>query len=139
MEQQLPSEAGQILTRMGFAWWCHEPECSLYLHRQIKHIITFRAQKNIGSVTHNMWKPWWRLITTFSNFGTDHSLKCVVCLLFIKDYVHVRTWVQCQNTNPKLHKEASVLHPITVKAEVWHQIGIDLVGLYDSVNKEPEI
>ena len=25
-------------------------------------------------------------------------------------------------------KEASVLHPIAVKVEVWHQIGIDLVG-----------
>lgn len=45
---------------------------------------------------------------------------------FIKEYV--RTCVQCQKTNPKLHKEASVLHPIAVKAEVWHQIGIDLVG-----------
>ena len=32
----------------------------------------------------------------------------------------------CQKTNPKLHNQA-VLHPIAVKAEVWHQVGIDLV------------
>ncbi|KAL5516094.1 hypothetical protein EMCRGX_G001364 [Ephydatia muelleri] len=33
-----------------------------------------------------------------------------------------------QKTNPKLHNEVPVLHPIAVKAEVWHQVGIDLVG-----------
>ena len=44
----------------------------------------------------------------------------------IKEYVS--TCEVCQKTNPKLHKEVPVLHPIAVKAEVWHQVGIDLVG-----------
>ena len=41
---------------------------------------------------------------------------------------YVSTCEVCQKTNPKLHKEVPVLHPIAVKAEVWHQVGIDLVG-----------
>ena len=44
----------------------------------------------------------------------------------IKEYVS--TCEVCQKTNTKLHKEVPVLHPIAVKAEVWHQVGIDLVG-----------
>ena len=41
---------------------------------------------------------------------------------------YVSTCEVCQKTNPKLHKEVPVLHTIAVKAEVWHQAGIDLVG-----------
>ena len=44
----------------------------------------------------------------------------------IKEYVS--TCEVCQKANPKLHKEVPVLHPIAVKAEVWHQVGIDLVS-----------
>eukprot|EP00731_Ephydatia_muelleri_P005086 Em0002g1262a len=44
----------------------------------------------------------------------------------IKEYVN--TFEQCQKANPKMIKETAVLHPISVKTEVWHQIGIDLVG-----------
>ena len=44
----------------------------------------------------------------------------------IKEYV--RTCESCQKGNPKTIKASSVLHPIAVKAEVWHQIGIDIVG-----------
>ena len=44
----------------------------------------------------------------------------------IKEYVN--TCEQCQKANPKMIKETAVLHPIPVKTEVWHQIGIDLVG-----------
>ncbi|KAL5505712.1 hypothetical protein EMCRGX_G007192 [Ephydatia muelleri] len=43
----------------------------------------------------------------------------------IKEYVN--TFEQCQKANPKMIKETSA-HPISVKTEVWHQIGIDLVG-----------
>ena len=34
----------------------------------------------------------------------------------------------CQRQNHKLRKTAATLHPIPVKDEVWHQLGMDLVG-----------
>ena len=34
----------------------------------------------------------------------------------------------CQHTNPKLLKQPAMLHPIPVKPEVWHRVGIDLIG-----------
>ena len=41
---------------------------------------------------------------------------------------HVRTCDTCQRTNRKLSKASAKLHPIPVRSEVWHQVGIDLVG-----------
>ena len=38
------------------------------------------------------------------------------------------TCVNSAKDPPKMFKETAVLHPIPVKTEVWHQIGIDLVG-----------
>ena len=40
---------------------------------------------------------------------------------------HVRTCDTCQ-PNRKLSKASAELHPIPVRSEVWHQVGIDLVG-----------
>ena len=39
-----------------------------------------------------------------------------------------RTCDTCQRTNRKLSKASAELHPIPVRSEVWHQVGIDLVG-----------
>ena len=41
---------------------------------------------------------------------------------------YVSSCDRCQHTNPKLFKQPAQLHPIPVKAEVWHRVGIDLVG-----------
>ena len=37
----------------------------------------------------------------------------------------MRTCDQCQCNNSKLHES---LHPIKVKGEAWHQVGMDLIG-----------
>ena len=36
------------------------------------------------------------------------------------------TCVQCQTTNPKMHKAAPTLHPIAVVPQIWSQVGMDL-------------
>ena len=41
---------------------------------------------------------------------------------------YVSSCNRCQHTNPKLLKQPAKLHPITVKPEVWHRVGIDLIG-----------
>ena len=44
---------------------------------------------------------------------------------------HIRRFVaicqQCQRSNP-LNKQAHVLQPLTVTSQVWHTVGIDLIG-----------
>ena len=40
----------------------------------------------------------------------------------------MRTCDQCQRNNAKLHKHHEPLHPIKVKGEAWHQVGMDLIG-----------
>ena len=35
---------------------------------------------------------------------------------------------RCQRNNKKLDASAGVLHPIPVKAQIWHQVGMDLIG-----------
>ena len=37
---------------------------------------------------------------------------------------------RCQRNNKKFHASAGVLHPIPVniKAQIWHQVGMDLIG-----------
>ena len=40
----------------------------------------------------------------------------------------MRTCDQCQHNNAKLHKHHEPLHPIKVKGEAWHQVGMDLIG-----------
>ena len=35
---------------------------------------------------------------------------------------------RCQRNNKKFDASAGVLHPITVKAQIWHQVGMDLIG-----------
>ncbi len=34
----------------------------------------------------------------------------------------------CQRSNKKLKKASGPLNPIPVKAKLWHQVGIDLIG-----------
>ena len=41
---------------------------------------------------------------------------------------YVNSCDRCQHTNPKLLKMPAKLHPITVKPDVWHRVGIDLLG-----------
>ena len=36
---------------------------------------------------------------------------------------------RCLRNNKKLDASAEVLHPIPVKAQIWHQVGMDLIGL----------
>ena len=35
---------------------------------------------------------------------------------------------KCQRNNYKLNKERGVLHPIPVSAQLWKQVGMDLIG-----------
>ena len=35
---------------------------------------------------------------------------------------------RCQRHNKKLDALAGVLHSIPVKAQIWHQVGMDLIG-----------
>ncbi len=35
---------------------------------------------------------------------------------------------KCQRKNHRLQKGQGTLHPVPVKDEVWHQLGMDLVG-----------
>ena len=47
----------------------------------------------------------------------------------IKDVLHVtRTCDKCQRANPKFNKTPAPIHPIPVTDQVWHTVGIDLVG-----------
>ena len=67
------------------------------------------------------------------HFGRDKTLQKICSRFYWRNMTkHIKEYVStcevCQKTNPKLHKEVPVLHPIAVKAEVWHQVGIDLVG-----------
>ncbi|KAL5502338.1 hypothetical protein EMCRGX_G009091 [Ephydatia muelleri] len=41
---------------------------------------------------------------------------------------YISSCERCQRINPKLKKGHAPLHPIPVKDEVWHQIGIDFIG-----------
>ena len=67
------------------------------------------------------------------HFGRDKTLQKICSRFYWRDMTkHIKEYVntceQCQKANPKMIKETAVLHPIPVKTEVWHQIGIDLVG-----------
>ena len=76
----------------------------------------------VSHVPKRRWAFWTRqtLQQIYSHFYWRDMTK------HIKEYVN--TCEQCQKANPKMIKETAVLHPIPIKTEVWHQIGIDLVG-----------
>ena len=64
------------------------------------------------------------------HFGRDKTLQKICSRFYWRDMTkHIKEFVntceQCQKTNPKMIKKNAVLPPIP---EVWHQIGIDLVG-----------
>ena len=42
--------------------------------------------------------------------------------------IQVGSCDKCQRNNKKLHKAAGGLHPIPVKPQIWHQVGMDLIG-----------
>lgn len=42
--------------------------------------------------------------------------------------MQVRSCEKCQRNNHKLQKTSGTLHPIPVKAKVWSQVGMDLIG-----------
>lgn len=63
-----------------------------------------------------------------AHLGRDKTLSAVSAKYYwpyneICEYV--RTCDQCQCNNSKLHES---LHPIKVKGEAWHQVGMDLIG-----------
>ena len=43
-------------------------------------------------------------------------------------FVQIQHCDSCQRINKKLDKTSASLHPIPVKAEVWSQVGVDLIG-----------
>ena len=47
----------------------------------------------------------------------------------IRDVLKVtKTCDKCQRANPKFHKTPARIHPIPVTDQVWHTVGIDLIG-----------
>eukprot|EP00731_Ephydatia_muelleri_P031393 Em0022g907a len=67
------------------------------------------------------------------HFGRDKTLQKACSRFYWHDMTndikeHIRTCDVCQRTNKKLSKASAELHPIPVRSEVWHQVGIDLVG-----------
>ena len=42
--------------------------------------------------------------------------------------IQVGSCDKCQRNNKKLQKAAGGLHPIPVKPQIWHQVGMDLIG-----------
>ncbi|KAL5476085.1 hypothetical protein EMCRGX_G025990 [Ephydatia muelleri] len=67
------------------------------------------------------------------HFGRDKTLQKACSRFYWHDMTndikeHIKTCDTCQRTNKKLSKASAELHPIPVRSEVWHQVGIDLVG-----------
>ncbi len=67
------------------------------------------------------------------HFGRDKTMKKVCDRYYWRTITpdvrnYVKTCVACQRINPKLEKSTPTLHPIPVRSQVWHMIGIDFVG-----------
>ena len=65
------------------------------------------------------------LYVTNALYPSDVSKEYKELIFFI---TQISSCERCQRINPKLKKGHAPLHPIPVKDEVWHQIGIDLIG-----------
>ena len=66
---------------------------------------------------------WWSFWTR-----QDSTEDLFTVLLARYDKAHKRICKYLWSLPKNQPKEVPVLHPIAVKAEVWHQVGIDLVG-----------
>eukprot|EP00731_Ephydatia_muelleri_P009172 Em0004g1510a len=67
------------------------------------------------------------------HFGRDKTLQKICSRFYWQNMTndvkeHVRTCDTCQRTNKRLIKASAELHPIPVRAQVWYQVGIDIVG-----------
>eukprot|EP00731_Ephydatia_muelleri_P007459 Em0003g1707a len=67
------------------------------------------------------------------HFGWDKTLQKICSRFYWQNMTndvkeHVRTCDTCQRTNKRLIKASAELHPIPVRAQVWYQVGIDIVG-----------
>ena len=68
-----------------------------------------------------------------AHFGRDKVLEKIEERYYwvgiVRDVQNItRTCDRCQRANPKFKKTRAALHPIPVKDQVWHTIGIDLIG-----------
>ena len=44
--------------------------------------------------------------------------------------MQIKMYERCQRNAPQLKTAAMELHPITVTPQVWHLVGMDLIGLF---------
>ncbi|KAL5508860.1 hypothetical protein EMCRGX_G004118 [Ephydatia muelleri] len=68
-----------------------------------------------------------------SHLGRDKTIDKISARFFWKNmYEDIKKYVKecdvCQRMNPKFVKSNAKLHPVPVRAQVWHKVGIDLIG-----------
>ena len=74
---------------------------------------------------------WWRFLVhvRLSDVRWASSLKsCISIIIHAFFTMQVSSCDRCQRNNKKLDASAGVLHPIPVKAQLWHQVGMDIIG-----------
>eukprot|EP00731_Ephydatia_muelleri_P010665 Em0005g1251a len=68
-----------------------------------------------------------------SHLGRDKTIDKISARFFWKNmYEDIKKYVKecdvCQRMNPKFVKSNAKLHPVPVRAQLWHKVGIDLIG-----------